>query len=326
MVVKVPVSVTMLPVLEFVQLVDVVVAPSSDAVWLDLLSLPVIVPEVATTLLEAALSEAVVSTEEDANVSVEAVDCTATELEPLPATTPLEISEAETVIETSDGCATVVVEVYVGELSLPDWETLEFPPILDVSLPILVGEIVPEAPDVTEGDPVNVDEREVSAVVVLPVDDTVEASVALELVEDGEVLSVVEVSVSELDTIEAVVEELGVKGPPVTGMLSVSMDVEESLVTVILDGAAGMPGEVLDDPRADESIVIVEAITVVFVLVTIAVSFPVTVDVPWPVEASAGDEAEEEVPLPVGGGTDESVVTCEDRAVEIVDAEMLGVD
>lgn len=270
-VVKVPVSVTMLSVLEFVQLVDVVVAPSSDAVWLDLSSLLVIVPEVATTLLEAALSEAVVSTEEDADVSVEAVDRTATELEPLPVTTPLEISETETVIETSDGFVMAVVEVYVGELSLPDWETLEFPPILDVSLPILVGEIVPEAPDVTEGDPANVDGRDVSAVVVLPVDDTVEASVALELVEDGEVLSVVEVSVSEPDTIEAVVEKLGVKGPPVTGMLSVSMDVEESPVTVILDGAAGMPGEVLDDPSADESIVIVEAITVVFVLVTIAV-------------------------------------------------------
>jgi hypothetical protein len=122
--------------------------------------------------------------------------------------------------------------------------------------------------------------REVSPVVVLPVDDAVDATVALKLVEDGEVLSVVEVSLPEPDTVEAVVEDPGVKGPPVIGTLSVSMDVEESPVTVILDGAAGMPDEVLDDPRTDESIVIVEAITVVFVLVTTTVPFPVAVDVP----------------------------------------------
>jgi hypothetical protein len=120
-VVKVPVSVTMLSVFEFVQLVEVVVAASADAVWLDLSSsLLMTVPEVATTLLEAVAPEAVVLTEGDADASVEAVDRTAAELEPLPVTMPLEMSEAEAVVEASDGCVTVVVEVYVGEPWSPD--------------------------------------------------------------------------------------------------------------------------------------------------------------------------------------------------------------
>lgn len=272
------------------------------------------------------MSEAVVLAGEDADVSVETVDCTAAELEPLPVTSPLEVSEAETVVEASDGRVTVAVEVYVEKVWSLDWEKLELPPVLDVSLPVPVEGIVLEAPDVTEGDPVNVDGRDVSPVVVLPVDGIVNGTVALEVVEDGEVLSATELSVSELDTTGAVVEEPGVKGPPVIGMLSVATDVEVSPVTVMLDGAAGTPGEVLDDPRADESMVIVEAITVVFVLVTVVVLFPVTVDASWPDEASVRDEAGEEVLLLVAGDRDESVVVCEDSVVDIGDTEMLDAD
>lgn len=293
-VVNTPVLVTIRPVPESVQLVDVVEVESHDDVSVEApLSVAMELRVDETALLGSVVTLRLPEVFESVNVDVlgnvvasPTVELILSSVIVMPdGSKTLEVDTVPIIVPvTSDADVTEEGDSSVGQVDLCVEDILEFIQMLEVNSSPEIEEILSVVPDIVE----RIDGTETGSEGSFVLDILREETVELE--PPGELDEVAPSSALPVDTDALVLGETG---------LVLRLSVEPDWLLVEVEGTSVLvefveigidETEVLEEARADESSVMVDRITVVFVIVTVPVPVPVTeIKLTGDVEGDDGD-------------------------------------